>query len=226
MLTLADYVSAGIMTMSQRIAIERAVCGRQNILVVGGIAAGKTTLTNAILQFMAKASPTHRIILIEDTPELRCGINNHVALRTSYTVDQLQLLRVAMRLRPDRVCLGEARGAEAFALLKAWNTGHPGGVCTIHANHARDGLIRMEQLIAEATPAPMGTLIGEAVDLIVSIGKTGAKRRVKEVLAVRGYKNGEYLLADAVTGTIEASEDVSPVVQLINQMLRENSDTL
>jgi len=138
--TLSNYVESGVMTPVQRHAIERAVRERENILVVGGTTTGKTTLTNAILRYIAEASPHHRLVIIEDTPELQCTIDNHVMLRTSYNVDQLRLLKVTMRLRPDRICLGEARGSEALALLKAWNTGHPGGVCTVHANNARAGL--------------------------------------------------------------------------------------
>jgi Flp pilus assembly CpaF family ATPase len=192
--------------------------------VVGGTTTGKTTLTNAVLRFIAEASPNHRIVIIEDTAELQCTIDNHAMLRTSYNVDQLRLLKVTMRLRPDRICLGEARGAEALALLKAWNTGHPGGVCTVHANNARAGLIRMEQLIAEATPAPMGALIGEAVNVIVSIAKTAEGRRVKEVLHVRGFEDGQYLFENAVTGEADPPDHTSPVVQLITEMLKEIQD--
>jgi P-type conjugative transfer ATPase TrbB len=222
--TLADYVASGIMSQRQRNAIETAARERQNILVVGGTTTGKTTLTNAILRFIAEVSPNHRIVIIEDTAELQCTIDNHVMLRTSYNVDQLRLLKVTMRLRPDRICLGEARGAEALALLKAWNTGHPGGVCTVHANNARAGLIRMEQLIAEATPAPMGALIGEAVNVIVSIAKTAEGRRVKEVLHVRGFEDGQYLFENAVTGEAEPSEPAYSGLQIITDLIKEKQD--
>jgi P-type conjugative transfer ATPase TrbB len=222
--TLADYVASGIMTQGQRAAIERAVRERQNILVVGGTTTGKTTLTNAILRFIAEASPNHRIIVIEDTAELQCTIDNHVMLRTSHNVDQLRLLKVTMRLRPDRICLGEARGTEALALLKAWNTGHPGGVCTIHANGARLGLIRLESLISEATPAPMGALIGEAVNVIVSIAKTQAGRRVQEVLSITGFKDGQYLFENAVTGEVEAPAPAFSGLQIITDLLQEKQD--
>jgi len=208
--TLADYVASGIMNQAQRQAIESAVRTRKNILVVGGTTTGKTTLTNAILGCIAETWPKHRLVVIEDTAELQCTIDNHVMLHTSYNVDQLRLLQITMRLRPDRICLGEVRGPEALALLKAWNTGHPGGVCTVHANDARAGLIRMEQLIAEATPAPMGTLIGVAVNVIVSITKTPTGRRVKEVLNVTGFREDSYLFEDAVTGEGVASEPAYP----------------
>jgi P-type conjugative transfer ATPase TrbB len=221
--TLADYVESGIMSCTQRYTIEAAVRERKNILVVGGTTTGKTTLTNAILRDIAKASPNHRLVIIEDTAELQCTTDNHVMLRTSYNIDQLRLLKVTMRLRPDRICLGEARGSEALALLKAWNTGHPGGVCTIHANNARAGLIRMEQLIAEATPAPMGALIGEAVNVIVSIAKTAAGRRVQEVLAVKGFRDGVYVFEDAVTGE-KATFEPPPEPHQSTDLQQESSD--
>jgi P-type conjugative transfer ATPase TrbB len=195
--TLADYVASNIMTERQRAAIEKAVRDRQNILVVGGTTTGKTTLTNAILRYIAESAPNHRLVIIEDTVELQCTIDNHVMLRTSLNVDQLKLLKITMRLRPDRICLGEARGPEALALLKAWNTGHPGGVCTIHANNARAGLIRMEQLISEASSAPMQSLISEAVNIIVSISKTASGRKVQEILRVKGFDKSGYLFEDA-----------------------------
>jgi type IV secretion system protein TrbB len=222
--TLAEYVSSGIMTAPQRAAIEQAVRERKNILVVGGTTTGKTTLTNAILRYIAEASPRHRIVIIEDTAELQCTIDNHVMLRTSYNVDQLKLLKVTLRLRPDRICMGEARGPEALALLKMWNTGHPGGVCTIHANSAQAGLIRLEQLIAEATPAPMGALIGEAVNIIVSIAKTAEGRRIKEVLSISGFEDGQYLFENAVTGEAEASEPAYPGPHQVTEHQKEQQD--
>jgi Flp pilus assembly CpaF family ATPase len=132
--TLADYVASGTMTEPQRLMIERAVRDRLNILVVGETTTGKTTLTNAILRY-AEAAPNHRIVIIEDTVELQGTAKNYVMLRISDNVDQLRLLKTTMRLRPDRICLGEARGPEALALLKAWDTGHPGGVCTVQLLH-------------------------------------------------------------------------------------------
>jgi P-type conjugative transfer ATPase TrbB len=223
--TLEDYVSSGIMTAGQRAAIEKAVRDRRNILVVGGTTTGKTTMTNAILRFIAEATPNHRIVIIEDTRELQCAIANKVMLRTSYNTDQLRLLKVTMRLRPDRICMGEARGPEALALLKAWNTGHPGGVCTIHANHARAGLTRLAQLIAEASLAPMGALIAEAVNVIVSIAKPpGQPRRVREVLSIDGFEDEQYLVSNAVTGEAEAPAESYPGLHHITEVLKEDQD--
>ena len=117
-----------------------AVVERKNILVAGGTGSGKTTLVNAIL-----AEPpfrNDRIVLIEDTKELQCPAEDKVELLTKNTeprVTMTDLLRMTLRLRPDRIIIGEVRGPEALAMLKAWNTGHPGGVATDHANSAADG---------------------------------------------------------------------------------------
>lgn len=213
--TLDNYVESGIMTQAQCDVIKKAVCLRKNILVVGGTGTGKTTLTNAIIAYITEVHPHHRIIIIEDTRELQSNSPNVVPLRAVEHVTQNDLLKATMRLRPDRILVGECRDGSALALLKAWNTGHPGGVATIHSNvengedadgwitwdaanesidnSATAGLIRMEQLVAEATQSPMQALIGEAVDLIVSIEKTATSRRINDVIAVRGYNGTKYI---------------------------------
>lgn len=191
--TLANYVSSGIMTEAQCAAIKSAVRERRNILVVGGTGTGKTTLTNAIIAEIDAVTPEHRIVIIEDTRELQCSSPNVVPLRAVDHVDMTRLLKATMRLRPDRILVGEARDGSALALLKAWNTGHPGGAATVHANSANAGLIRMEQLVAEATAAPMQALIAEAVDLIIAIEKTATGRRIKEVVTVSGHDGTNYI---------------------------------
>jgi type IV secretion system protein VirB11 len=174
------------------------VTRRQNILVVGGTGTGKTTLANAIIDQMVQAAPQHRLVIIEDTSELQCAADNAVSLRATDSVDMQRLLKATMRLRPDRIIVGEVRGGEALSLLKAWNTGHPGGICTVHANHARAGLQRLEQLIAEVSRAPMRALIAEAVNLIVSIVKADESpgRRIDEVVAVQGFVGSDYQFAN------------------------------
>jgi type IV secretion system protein VirB11 len=148
------------------------------------------------------AGPSQRIVVIEDTVELQCSAPNHVALRTSDAVDMTGCLKVTMRLRPDRIVVGEVRDHAALALLKAWNTGHPGGLCTIHANSAAAGLLRIEQLIAESkNVAPQPALIAEAVDLIVFITRTASSRRVTELVRINGMRDGEYVLADIPVGS-------------------------
>jgi P-type conjugative transfer ATPase TrbB len=164
--TLEDYVAAGIMTSGQANALKVAVEARKNILVAGGTSSGKTTLTNALLAEVAKTSD--RVVLIEDTRELQCKAPNLVALRTKDGVISLSdLVRSSLRLRPDRIPIGEVRGAEALDLLKAWGTGHPGGIGTIHAGTALGALRRLEQLIQEAVVTVPRALIAETINVIL-----------------------------------------------------------
>jgi P-type conjugative transfer ATPase TrbB len=193
--SLDDYVSAGIMSAPQRAVISEAVASRRNILICGGTASGKTTLGNAVLAATVDATPNDRLVILEDTVELQCRARNVVALRATDTVDMQRLLRATMRLRPDRIIVGEVRGGEALSMLKAWNTGHSGGFCTVHANSASSALTRIEQLIAEVTASDMRAVIGEAVDLIVPIAKTATNRVVNPIIAVEGFHGGRYVLS-------------------------------
>ncbi|MCL4854992.1 MAG: Flp pilus assembly complex ATPase component TadA [Bryobacteraceae bacterium] len=175
--------------------IRLAVKEKKNILVVGSTGSGKTTLVNAILDALVRIAPHDRVITIEDTMELRCPVQNYVDLRAVRTVSMLDCLRASMRLKPNRIVVGEVRGAEAHVMLKAWNTGHPGGAATVHANDAISGLVRLESLVAEATSAPQQNLIAEAIDLVVFIDEESdlvAGRKVRELLAVTGYDSGRY----------------------------------
>lgn len=197
---LEQYVEDGIMTPHQRDVIIDAVKTKKNILLVGGTGSGKTTAANAILNEISKTGD--RILILEDTRELQCNAKDYESFRTQDNVSMTDLVKTAMRRRPDRIVVGEVRDKSALDLLKAWNTGHPGGVCTVHANSAADGLLRLEQLIQEAIPNSQQALIGEAVDLIIYIsriteivnGKTVSGRKIKEVCRCNGYKNNEYLL--------------------------------
>lgn len=167
--------------------ISRAIEERKNILIVGGTGSGKTTFANAIIDGIVNKCPHDRLIIIEDTNEIQCTAKNHVILRANDKISMLLLLKAVMRLRPDRILVGEVRGGEALALLKAWNTGHPGGIATIHANNALAGLNRLEQLIAEISISPMQTLIAEAVNIVVFIKKNKTGREIKEVIEVLGF---------------------------------------
>lgn len=193
--TLDDYVASGIMSPGYRDAIIDAVQRRKNILISGGTGTGKTTLANAVLDAIARHDPQSRIVVIEDTQELQSTAPNVVFLRTTINIDQTQLLRATMRLRPDRIVVGEVRDKSALALLKAWNTGHPGGVGTVHANDARAALVRIGQLIQEAGVPPAPELIAEAIDLVISIKRiAGAPGRVvDEVVQVDGFENGQFV---------------------------------
>ena len=193
--TLDDYVAGGIMSAGQAAMLREAVAARRNILVAGGTSTGKTTLTNALLAEIA--GTTDRIVLIEDTCELQCSSPNLVALRTKDGVATLSdLVRSALRLRPDRIPIGEVRGAEALELLKAWGTGHPGGVGTIHAGSALGTLRRMEQLIQEAVVTVPRALIAETIDVIAVLVRDGTGRRLAELARVVGLDaSGEYRLS-------------------------------
>jgi P-type conjugative transfer ATPase TrbB len=192
--TLDDYVATGVMTSEQAIALKRAVEARKNILVAGGTSSGKTTLTNALLAELSKTSD--RVILIEDTRELQCKAPNLVALRTKDGVVSLSdLVRSSLRLRPDRIPIGEVRGAEALDLLKAWGTGHPGGIGTIHAGTALGALRRLEQLIQEAVVTVPRALIAETINVIAFLSGRGAARRLAELASVNGLApSGDYSL--------------------------------
>lgn len=192
--TLEDYVAAGIMAEVQAETLREAVRERRNILVAGGTSTGKTTLTNALLAEVAKT--TDRVVLIEDTRELQCSSPNLVALRTRDGVASLSdLVRSSLRLRPDRIPIGEVRGAEALDLLKAWGTGHPGGVGTIHAGTALGALRRLEQLIQEAVITVPRSLIAETIDLIAVLSGRGSARRLVELARVEGLSpDGDYRL--------------------------------
>src|SRR3546814_670064 len=183
-LALADYVAAGTMTTTAAAYLAGAVKDRANILVAGGTSTGKTTLTNALLAVASEGAD--RIVLIEDTRELRCDAANVLALRTAPGVTMTDLVRSSLRLRPDRIPVGEVRGPEALDLLKAWGTGHPGGIGTIHAGTASAALHRLEQLILEAIPHVPRPLIAETIDVIVVLTGRGSERRLSELVRVEG----------------------------------------
>ena len=191
---ISDYVDAQIMTVPIAEALRDAVRSAKNIVVVGGTSSGKTTLVNALLAEVAESGD--RIILIEDTRELHCAAKDCVSLRTKPGVAALgDLVRSTLRLRPDRIVVGEVRGAEALDMLKAWNTGHPGGITTLHANSAVSGLYRLEQLIQEAVVTVPRRLIADAIDIVVFLKGRGADRRVETVAALEGLGvDGDYRL--------------------------------
>ncbi|WP_354110710.1 P-type conjugative transfer ATPase TrbB [Bradyrhizobium sp. S3.12.5] len=195
--TLDDYVTAGTMTNRQAKALRSAVADRKNILVAGGTSTGKTTLANALLAEVAKTAD--RVVLIEDTRELQCNAPNLVALRTKDGVATLSdLVRSSLRLRPDRIPIGEVRGAEALDLLKAWGTGHPGGIGTIHSGSALGALRRLEQLIQEAVVTVPRALIAETINLVAVLAGRGADRRLAELALVTGLGTaGDYSLSPA-----------------------------
>lgn len=199
--TLDDYVAAGIMTRMQAEALRLGVATRANILVAGGTSTGKTTLTNALLAEVAKTQD--RVVIIEDTRELQCAAPNLVAMRTKDGVATLSdLVRSSLRLRPDRIPIGEVRGAEALDLLKAWGTGHPGGIGTIHAGSGIGALRRLEQLIQEAVITVPRALIAETVDLVAVLSGRGSNRHLTELVRINGLgPDGDYRIAPVIPDT-------------------------
>ncbi|NNE42190.1 MAG: P-type conjugative transfer ATPase TrbB [Marinicaulis sp.] len=188
---LKDYVLSGVLHESQADILCSTLQARKNILIAGGTGSGKTTLANALLSEIAASG--ERIILIEDTRELSCDATDCIALRTRDGIASLgDLVRSTLRLRPDRIIVGEVRGGEALDMLKAWNTGHPGGVATVHANSAAAALTRLEQLIGEAVVNAPRSLIAEAIDIVVYIAGRGNERRVEAIAEVVGLAGDQF----------------------------------
>ena len=192
-MSLATYVADAVLTAAQAAFLRHAVRERQNILIAGGTSTGKTTLANALLHEVAATGD--RVIILEDTVELQCCADDHVPLRTrAGVVSMAELVRSTLRLRPDRIVIGEVRGGEALDLLKAWGTGHPGGIATIHAGSAEGALVRLEQLILEAAVTVPRALIAQAVNVIVYIAGRGRARRVDDIVRVTGLTTNGYRL--------------------------------
>jgi P-type conjugative transfer ATPase TrbB len=191
---LEQYAESGIITNEQRDFLCAAIRDHRNILVSGGTGGGKSTLVNAIIADLTTQFPNERLIIIEDTAELQCAAQDFVQYHTSPERSMTQLVRMSMRMRPDRILVGEVRGPEALDLLLAWGTGHPGGVCTVHANNAKAALSRLFLLISMNQDAPrfIEPFIGEVQPVIVYIERTPTGRRVSEILDVRGYWVDKY----------------------------------
>lgn len=202
--TLENYVADRILLAPQADVLKRAIAERKNILIAGGTSSGKTTLANALLAEIARCD--ERVIILEDTRELQCAAPDCVALRTKAGIVTLSMLvRSTLRLRPDRIIVGEVRGPEALDMLKAWNTGHPGGIATVHANSAHAALYRLEQLIQEAVVTVPRRLIAEAIDLVVFISGRGGTRRIDTIADVKGLTaDGDYALGDLVPYRLHA----------------------
>lgn len=195
---LSSYVDNQIMTQAQFNVLSQAVAAHENILVVGSTGTGKTTLVNAIIDEMVEQEPSERIIIIEDTGEIQCSAENSVQYHATLGIDMTQLIRTTLRMRPDRILVGEVRGPEALDLLDAWNTGHEGGIATLHANDALSGLIRLKSLVSRNPFAPkdIEALIAEAVHCVVHIKRSPEGRKISEIISVQGYENNHYQITN------------------------------
>lgn len=190
--SLSDYVDQGCLSSALAAHLQDAISERKNILIAGGTSSGKTTFTNALLA--EDGFQDDRIVILEDTRELNCVAQNKVQLRTRRDVTNLSdLVRSTLRLRPDRIIVGEVRGGEALDLLKAWNTGHPGGITTLHANSAHGALQRLEHLTMEATRHVPFDLIAAAVDVVVFMSRADGQRRVEDAVRVLDFDGGDYV---------------------------------
>lgn len=192
---LQQYVEQEIMTARQRDILLTAIATRRNMLVVGGTGSGKTTLVNALIDTMMDSFPHLRVFIFEDTAEIQCRADNCVQYHTTVDVTMAKLLKISMRMRPDTILVGEVRGPEALDLLMAWNSGHEGGIATLHANHARAGLSKLALYISmnQDYPKPIEPLIAEAVQVVVHIARWAEGRRVEDILEVQGYEHGQYI---------------------------------
>ncbi|MGI2002072.1 P-type conjugative transfer ATPase TrbB [Shewanella frigidimarina] len=190
--TLEDYLINEIITKNQLDVLINAIATHKNILIVGGTGSGKTTFANAIIDGIVKNNCDERIVIMEDTNELQCNAPNSVILRSNEHTSINKLLRATLRLRPDRILVGEVRGGEALELLKGWNTGHPGGIATVHADSALQGLYRLEDLLAEAVSVVNKPMIANTINIVVFIKKNKTGRRIEEVIQVSGFESEQY----------------------------------
>jgi len=197
-LTLDNYVPQR-MSKHNAERLRAAIINRENMLISGGTGSGKTTLTAALLKELVTICPEDRITIMEDTKELKIESDNIVDELTSEEVSMSDLLAANLRMRPDRIILGETRGNDSYDLLKSWNTGHPGGICTIHANSGKSALSRLETLIlgAESTKnltiTAVRSAIAEAVNIVVHMQKTHTGPKLAEMVIVKGLElNGDY----------------------------------
>lgn len=195
--SLEDYLKNESLTQEQYDLLIEAIKKRKNILVVGGTSSGKTTLTNALIKEALKSQ--HRMLILEDTQEIQVDKGNDVVfLRTSPVVTMRDLLKITMRMRPDRICVGEIRDGASLDLLKAWNSGHPGGICTVHADDCESGLDKLEQYCLELSESPQKKLIGNTVDICIFIKRDeNNKRKIQEIKKVSYDKiANDYLLKE------------------------------
>lgn len=194
-LKMADYEKQNVVTPDQAEFLLAALRSHKNIVVAGGTGSGKTTFLNMLIgELDIPGAEQERLVVIEDTPEIKTENPNAVFLKTTKDVDMTRLLASSLRLRPDRIIVGEVRDGAALAMIKAWNTGHPGGLTSVHANSAIAALTRIDLLIREASAMPLPEVIALGVDVVVFIEADRHGRCVKEIIEVKGYENDKYII--------------------------------
>lgn len=192
--TLDDYVKNKNLTEIQKTTIINSIKEKQNILIVGGTSTGKTTFANACIDEMSELN--ERLVILEDTEELQCTADDYVPLKTNDNADLRRLLKSTMRLRPDRIIVGEIRDGVALDLLTAWNSGHSGGLTTIHSDSAIGGLKQLEQYVQRVSISKQEELIAKVVNVIIVLERIGVQRKITSITKVKGFENGKYVLEE------------------------------
>ncbi len=226
-LSMEDYIGLGSVTREASEFLKNAVRSRYNILVSGGTGSGKTTLLNILSQYIPVQE---RVVTIEDSAELQLqGVTNLVRLETRNAnregcgeISQRELIKSALRMRPDRIVVGEVRGAESFDLLQAFNTGHDGGLSSLHSNSAVDALTRLEMMILMAKDLPVSAIrrqIASGIDLIVHISRLrNGSRKVVEIVELVGIEGNE--IATSTLFSLENSTDEKGSLVAVNGLRR------
>lgn len=201
---LEQYVDRKIMTKEQVDFISKQILDKKNIIFSGGTSSGKTTSINSFMTVLKNIGD--KIISIEDTPELMLSSKIWTRLISNRYIRPIELLQQCMRLSPDRMMIGEIRTGEVtLEFLKAMNSGHNGGITSIHANDLYSTILKLEQYLSEVLTGEYWRLITTAVDMIINVGinpVTHERPMVKGIGVLKGYnqKTGEYILEDAMTG--------------------------